>query len=376
MTENATLDRWLDQRTPALAIVARGDQVRKLRQNLFLVKSQSTPDKTYVVQLQADKWACECAHHMDTGRDCIHILAVQFKQNIREALEPIATRPACDRCVVINVVADGWRHNKTGSVKRWLCKTCGHKFTGMEGFHKRRADPEKIALALDLYFRGLSLRKIADHIRQVHGLKLSPMTIYRWIIHYANLAARWMDEQGATTGQRWHMDETMVNVDGKLHYLWNVMDSDSRFLLATHISKNRSMANTRAPLKKAKAATPDRPQEVYTDGMNAYPHAVTRELGYGKHHRVPSIKARESNNRIERFHGTEKERAKVMRAFDNSKGAAHIAEGFRVHYNMVRSHQTLGKTPAEAAGMEPMDGFKWRRILDAALHTTSGKVSK
>jgi hypothetical protein len=53
------------------------------------------------------------------------------------------------------------------------------RFTGTDGFQKRRADPEKIALALDLYFRGLSLRKVVDHFRQVHRLRLSPMTVRR-----------------------------------------------------------------------------------------------------------------------------------------------------------------------------------------------------
>jgi len=51
------------------------------------------------------------------------------------------------------------------------------RFTGTDGFQKRQADSEKIALALDFYFRGLSFRKVVDHFRQVHRLRLSPMTV-------------------------------------------------------------------------------------------------------------------------------------------------------------------------------------------------------
>jgi transposase-like protein len=197
-----------------------------------------------------------------------------------------------------------------------------------------------------------------------------------------------MDAQGARTHDRWHVDETVVNVNGRNTSLWNVMDGESRFLLATHISRDRSLANSQAPLKKAKRATPDRPFEVFTDGMNAYPVAVGKELGrrataedlssvsasgrspvnafgmVNPHHRVPSIRAKESNNRIERFHGSEKERTKVMRAFDNDSGASALAEGFRVHYNLVRPHQSLGMTPGEAAGIPLGDGFRWRAILE------------
>lgn len=85
------------------------------------------------------------------------------------------------------------------------------------------------------------------------------------------------------------------------------------------------------------------------------------------HRRVPSIRAAESNNRIERLHGSEKERTKVMRAFDNDQGAAALAEGWRVHYNVVRPHQALGKTPAEAAGFLPMEGFRWLEVLERTV---------
>ena len=81
---------------------------------------------------------------------------------------------------------------------------------------------------------------------------------------------------------------------------------------------------------------------------------------------MPSIKAKESNNKIERMHGSQKERTKVMRAFDNDKGAATLAEGWRVHYNMVREHQTLGMTPAEAAGLGTLDGFRWLMLIQEA----------
>lgn len=106
----------------------------------------------------------------------------------------------------------------------------------------------------------------------------------------------------------------------------------------------------------------------------AYPYALWKELGTGTsgqgnpHRRVPSIRAPESNNRIERLHGTEKERTKVMRAFDTDGGAAMIAEGFRVHYNLVKPHMTLdGATPGDAVGVALQDGFKWKAILDAAI---------
>jgi transposase-like protein len=202
------------------------------------------------------------------------------------------------------------------------------------------------------------------------------MTVYRWIEQYSRLASEWMNNQQVHTGERWHIDETITNVNGEHRFLWNILDNETRFLLATHVSNNRSVLNTRMPMKKAKQQTNDRPTEVFTDGMVSYSTAVIKELGkrgipgqkgfWSPHVRVPSIRARESNNIIERLHGSEKERIKVMRGFDTDSGCSMIMEGFRVHYNLIRDHQTLGVTPGEVAGLPKIDGFRWLEILKKA----------
>jgi len=251
-----------------------------------------------------------------------------------------------------------------------LCNGCGYRFVGRNGFQHRRSDPKKIALALDLYFRGMGVRKIAEHFAHVYGLTVSHVTVYNWVAHFGKLAAEWMDRQGARTGERWHIDETIIDVNGEARYLWNILDGDSRFLLATHVSEGRGLGDTRAPIRKAKAVTPDRPMEVFSDGMISYPRAIRKELAYrsgdrvvSPHKRVPSIRAPESNNKIERFHGTEKERTKTIRAFDNERGTVALMEGFRAHYNLIRTHQALEITPAVAAGFTPLSGFRWHELL-------------
>jgi putative transposase len=364
------IDAWKDARTPALAIVARGDQIQSLALSEYSVRSQSRPDVSYKVTVTRERWACECAFYSETKQTCIHILAVRFREGFQSGpMVAPPTKPACGRCHSGDVILSGKRRNKSGTISRYLCKTCGFRFTGRDGFQHRRSDPEKVALALDLYFRGMSVRKVAEHFAQVHDLKVSASTVYNWIAHFSRVAAKWMDAQGATVGERWHVDETMVSINGEKSWVWNVLDHDTRFLLATHVSRARNMADTRAPLHKAKRVADTKPTEVFTDGLPAYPRAVHAEFGrggYNPHHRVPSIRAPESNNLVERLHGTEKERTKVMRGFDTLTGTGALMEGFRVHYNLVRDHQTLGATPGAVAGIPAILGFRWSEILRLA----------
>ncbi|HLM90773.1 MAG TPA: DDE-type integrase/transposase/recombinase [Thermoplasmata archaeon] len=233
-----------------------------------------------------------------------------------------------------------------------------------------RHDTRTVAIALDLYFRGLSLRKVSDHLRQAHGFKVRPSTIYSWISRFTPPAARWMDSLGARTGEKWHVDETVVKSDGAPRWVWNVEDASTRFLMATHVTKLRRVRDARVLLRRAKASTPDRPITVLSDGLPAYPKAVGRELAFrsgaevvNPHERVPSIRAKRSNNLVERLHGTEKERIKVMRGMHGRKGPKLLMEGFRVYYNMVRDHAALDATPAVAAGIPDRGGFRWKEIL-------------
>jgi transposase-like protein len=378
MTEIA----WTDMRTPALAIVARGDQIQERSPSCFIVNSQSNPTSRYTVQVKANKWACDCAFNTNTGQSCVHILAARYRLGFIGKTE-IEDKPKCEKCQSSDVVGNGKRYNKSGVIKRYLCKTCGHQFTGKDGFKRRRSEPEKIALALDLYFRGMSLRQIVEHFSQVYSLKISHQTIYRWIVHYSKLAAEWMDSQNPQVGKDWNMDETVININGNNHYLWNIMDADTRFLMATHVSKGRGYDETRAPMKKVKTVTDVLPATIRTDGMHSYSWAIGKEFGHrgqkaengrlvfiNPHKRVPSIRAAESNNIVERLHGTEKSRTKVMRAFDQVNGASSLMDGWRVHYDMVREHQAIGMTPGEAAGMPKLEGFKWHELL---LKATSEK---
>ncbi|MGB7955275.1 MAG: hypothetical protein WCF23_14950 [Candidatus Nitrosopolaris sp.] len=99
---------------------------------------------------------------------CKHVYAVSFSKALRRRIvsqdaQLTITAPAipeskiCDRCKSA-IVKDGLRHNKSGDVQTYRCKECNHKFIINTGFEKYRATPKVVTAALDLYFKGVSLR--------------------------------------------------------------------------------------------------------------------------------------------------------------------------------------------------------------------------
>ena len=47
-----------------------------------------------------------------------------------------------------------------------------------------------------------------------------------------------------------------------------------------------------------------------------------------------------------------RDREKVMRGMNTRDSAQKIIKAMRIHYNYVREHSTLGKTPAESCGIK------------------------
>jgi transposase-like protein len=170
----------------------------------------------------------------------------------------------------------------------------------------------------------------------------------------------------------YHADETKVNIRGQWVWLWHLMDGDTRFLLANHVSQGRTVADAREAFREAKAVAKTDARVLLTDGLESYKQAAQREFPNAVHISGIGIQGRVNNNRMERYHGTFKERNKVMRAIKKPDSA--IIEGQRVYYNHIRPHQGLnGKTPAQAAGLDLNLGTnKWESLIKKT--DPSGKV--
>jgi len=92
------------------------------------------------------------------------------------------------------------------------------------------------------------------------------------------------------------------------------------------------------------------PKYVLTDKLAAYPDGIEQTFGSNTKHIQSTPFAKEnSTNLIERFHGTLKSRTKIMRGLKHLETAKLFSEGWLVHYNFFRPHETIGKTPADKA---------------------------
>jgi putative transposase len=238
--------------------------------------------------------------------------------------------------------------------------------------------PKVITLTLDLYFKGVSQRKIADHLKQFEEISVTQPTILSWIKKYLKLLAKYSEKYKADVGNIWHSDETTVFIkkEGEKKYyqwIWNVMDAKTRYLLACQVTESRFTADARKPLQKAKEVAMNGPDAVVTDGLQAYNEAIRAEFyGLGRiqnpHVRLKDFETKPNNNILERLNGTFRERTKVMRSLDSVMGADEFAAGMQTYYNYIRPHMGInGMTPAQMANI-PINliGNRWETMIGLA----------
>ena len=153
------------------------------------------------------------------------------------------------------------------------------------------------------------------------------------------------------------------------------MDSESRFLIASRLTKSCKEVDARNlfldGLDRAKKA----PRVVVTDGLISYANALNGTLRYKgtKHISKPRFIDLTNNNRIERLHGSMMERTKVMRGFDSDPTANETMQGYRLYYNFLRPHMALdGLTPAQAANLDlELGQNRWKSMIAQSTENRS-----
>ena len=189
------------------------------------------------------------------------------------------------------------------------------------------------------------------------GVRPGHSAIYRWIDKYSKKAVKELDSVPINVGSNWAADETVLRLKegerGSKGWLWDILDTRTRFLLATHLSQSRGTKDAQTLMERAsKRAGGIAPQSVTTDKLAAYLDGL--ELAFGadtKHIRARTLTSESAKQLIERLHGTLKDRTKIMRSFLRKGTAKTVTDGWRIHYNFFRPHGALGnKTPAKVAG--------------------------
>lgn len=256
----------------------------------------------------------------------------------------------CPRCGSDDVDKYGVREG----VQEYICLKCHRKFHAGDTPFGMRTPIEQIGASLNMYYTGSSLTDIANHLSQTYNNPVSRTAIYAWLIKYSEKAIEILEPLKPKVSDVWIADETAIKFEDRLYWIWDIIDRDTRFLLATLLSPNRGTAQAKHLMELASTRAGKIPRKVITDKLKAYIDGI--ELVFGsetKHVQSTPFAESDSTNIIERFQGTIKERTKVVWGFKSPQTARLVLSGFWIHYNFFRPHLSLNnRTPSEVAGIK------------------------
>ena len=318
-------------------------------------------------------------------RDCYHQFAPDRPSAAREGVVQIGRPrqrpyPLCPRCGKSTFLHHDYEH-----YLNYRCgdKKCNHSLFvpkptvisapsmstlfGKTDFKRMRYPMQTIIMALSMFYLGKnSFRNIALILRIVNNIKVSHTTISNWCKNFAplfqNLALELVPMLDFNSDE-WHTDETVVKISGVKHYIWFIVDSETRFVLGFHLSPHRDSPQAFTLLNSVKNM--GTVGAIVSDRYSAYKVPVKSVLGV-KHIRVQSFKDDISNNLIECFNKQFKSWYKTKQGFNSYDCANNLISMFVFFFNFVRPHSALnGLTPAQVAGLNLSNKQKRKYLLVA-----------
>jgi putative transposase len=214
-------------------------------------------------------------------------------------------------------------------------------------YKRHRFPPEIIGHAVWLYFRfALSYRDVEELLAE-RGVLLTYETIRQWCQKFGQGYANTLRRRRTRTGDKWHLDEVFIVINGATHYLWRAVDQHGN-VLDILVQSRRNKRAAKKFFRKLLKGLEYVPRVVITDKLASYDAARREVLPSVEHRRHKGL-----NNRAENSHQPTRERERRMRRFKSPGHAQRflaaygpIAAHFRPHRHRLTAH-TYRETRAE-----------------------------
>jgi transposase-like protein len=186
------------------------------------------------------------------------------------------------------------------------------------------------------YYEGASFRGITQHVAQFYGLKVTHVAILKWVRKFSEPIEQYITGLTPQLSGVWNCDEKKTEtaheepINGeRFCWLWNALDNQSRYLVASHLTRGRTYKDVHAFFEVAKRQAKKDPKVIFTDGLDSYRAEYKPMKEAPAHMANVGIRSHMGNHRVECLHNSMREREKVMRHLKKAKSADRVFKGYR-----------------------------------------------
>jgi putative transposase len=175
-----------------------------------------------------------------------------------------------------------------------------------------RYPAEVISHAVRLYFRfPLSLRMVEEMLA-ARGILVSHETVRQWAPKFGQDFANRIRRRLPAPGDKSHLDEVVISLAGRKHWLWRAVDQQG-VVLDILVQSRRNTAAAKRLLRKLLKGQARAPRVMITDKLASY-GAAKRTIMPGVEHRHH----KGLNNRAENSHQPTRGRERIMKRFKSA----------------------------------------------------------
>jgi putative transposase len=175
-----------------------------------------------------------------------------------------------------------------------------------------RFPPEIISHAVWLYFRFPRSLRMVEEMLAARGIVVSHETVRQWARKFGQTFANAIRRRLPRVGDKWHLDEVVIKIAGKTHWLWRAVDQHG-IVLDVLVQSRRDATAAKRLLRRLLKRQGRAPRVMITDKLASYP-AAKNDLMPGVAHR----RHKGLNNRAENSHQPTRRRERQMKRFKSS----------------------------------------------------------
>ena len=192
-----------------------------------------------------------------------------------------------------------------------------------------------------LYFRfPLSLRLVEEMLLE-RGILVSYETVRRWALKFGPAYVRRLRRKTPSRRDIWHLDEVVVTMSGKKHWLWRAVDQDG-YVLDEIVQTRRDTKAAKRLLKRLLRKQGGPPRRLITDKLSSYAAAQRQVMPDVEHRSHKGL-----NNRAENSHLPFRRRERARQGFRSPRYLQRFVSVFSAVRNLFvppRSHRSAPAT--------------------------------
>ena len=211
---------------------------------------------------------------------------------------------------------------------RLVCHTWRMNPSSSNRYKNDRFPAEIISHAVWLYCRFCLSYRDVEELLFARGVTVTYETIRKWCRKFGPSYANQLRRCRPRPGDKWHLDEVFLTINGERYYLWRAVDQGGH-ILDILVQTRRNKPAAKKFFRKLLKGLTYVPRVLITAQLKSY-GAAKQELLPGVEHR----QHRYLNNRAENSHQPTRQREQRMQGF---KSPGH-AQRFLAAYGPIAQH--------------------------------------